>query len=93
MRGETNRWSHLSSEGRAAAVGSLSAVHPVDRLKVLLDPARLAVAGALAGGPATSDTLIARTELDAVCRYSVEQHLSAARVSPEDLFPQSMLET
>lgn len=38
-------------------------VHPVDRLKVLLDPARLAVAGGLAGGDATSDELATRTAM------------------------------
>ena len=34
-----------------------------------------------------------RAELDADCRYSVEQHLSGRRVQPEDLFPTAMLET
>ncbi len=34
-----------------------------------------------------------RTELDAICRYSVEQHLAANRVTPEDLFHPSVLET
>lgn len=34
-----------------------------------------------------------RAELDAVCRYSVEQHLAGARVRPEDLFCPAMQET
>ncbi len=34
-----------------------------------------------------------RAELDAVCRYSVEQHLAPARVRPEALFHPSVLET
>ncbi len=34
-----------------------------------------------------------RAELDAVCRYSVEQHLAARQVSPEELFHPSVLET
>ncbi|WP_425091484.1 ABC transporter substrate-binding protein [Tropicimonas sp. S265A] len=34
-----------------------------------------------------------RVELDAICRYSVEQHLAARRVTPEDLFHPSVLET
>ncbi len=39
-------------------------MHPVERLKILLDPARLAVAGALAVEPATTDALTERTGLD-----------------------------
>lgn len=39
-------------------------MHPVERIKQLLDPARLAVAGALAVEPATSDALTERTGLD-----------------------------
>ena len=31
-----------------------------------------------------------RAELDAVCRYSVEQYLAARRVAPEELFPESV---
>ena len=38
-------------------------MHPVERLKILLDPARLAVAGALAVEPATTDALTERTGL------------------------------
>ncbi len=34
-----------------------------------------------------------RAELDAVCRYSVEQHLAKTRVPVEDLFHPSVLET
>ena len=34
-----------------------------------------------------------RAELDAVCRYSVEQHLAERRVAPDELFPPSMLVT
>ncbi|WP_245853373.1 4,5-dihydroxyphthalate decarboxylase [Maliponia aquimaris] len=34
-----------------------------------------------------------RAELDAVCRYSVDQHLSGTRVRPEDLFPPELQET
>ncbi|ABV94270.1 putative 4,5-dihydroxyphthalate decarboxylase [Dinoroseobacter shibae DFL 12 = DSM 16493] len=34
-----------------------------------------------------------REELAAVCRYSVEQHLAARAVQPEDLFHPSVLET
>jgi 4,5-dihydroxyphthalate decarboxylase len=34
-----------------------------------------------------------RAELDAVCRYSVEQHLAEARVAPEALFHPSVLDT
>jgi 4,5-dihydroxyphthalate decarboxylase len=34
-----------------------------------------------------------RAELDAVCRYSVEQYLAANRVAPEQLFHPSVLET
>lgn len=34
-----------------------------------------------------------RAEIDAICRYSVDQHLAAARLSPEDLFHSSVLET
>ena len=34
-----------------------------------------------------------RAELDAVCRYSVDQHLAARRVRPEELFLPSMLGT
>jgi len=34
-----------------------------------------------------------RDELDAVCRYSFDQHLAAARLSPEDLIHPSMQET
>ena len=34
-----------------------------------------------------------RAELDAVCRYSVEQHLACMRVTPEDLFCSAMRET
>ncbi len=34
-----------------------------------------------------------RAELDAVCRYSVEQYLSETRVRPEDMFHPSLLET
>jgi 4,5-dihydroxyphthalate decarboxylase len=31
-----------------------------------------------------------RAELEAVCRYSAEQHLSARRVTPEELFPDTV---
>jgi 4,5-dihydroxyphthalate decarboxylase len=31
-----------------------------------------------------------RAELDAVCRYSVQQYLAARRVEPEELFPDSV---
>ena len=34
-----------------------------------------------------------RAEIDAICRYSVDQHLAAARVRPEALFHQSVLDT
>lgn len=34
-----------------------------------------------------------RAELEAVCRYSSEQHLAARRVSPEELFAPSVLAT
>jgi 4,5-dihydroxyphthalate decarboxylase len=34
-----------------------------------------------------------RDELDAVCRYSVEQHLAARRLAPEDLIHPSLLES
>jgi len=34
-----------------------------------------------------------RAEIDAICRYSVEQHLAASRVQPEDLFHSSVLDT
>ncbi len=34
-----------------------------------------------------------RAELDAVCRYSVEQHLAERRVEPEELFHPSLLKT
>lgn len=34
-----------------------------------------------------------RAELEAVCRYSVEQYLAERIVAPEELFPASMLET
>lgn len=34
-----------------------------------------------------------RAELDAVCRYSVEQYLSETRVRPEDMFHPALLET
>jgi 4,5-dihydroxyphthalate decarboxylase len=34
-----------------------------------------------------------RPELDAVCRYSVEQYLAERRVAPEELFHPSVLET
>lgn len=34
-----------------------------------------------------------RTEIDAICRYSVEQHLAARRVRPEELFHPSVLGT
>ncbi len=34
-----------------------------------------------------------RAELEAVCRYSVDQHLSARRVAPEELFHPSVLDT
>jgi 4,5-dihydroxyphthalate decarboxylase len=34
-----------------------------------------------------------RAEIDAICRYSVDQHLAAARMSPEDLFHPSVLDT
>ncbi len=34
-----------------------------------------------------------RAELDAICRYSVAQHLAASRVLPEELFHRSVLET
>lgn len=34
-----------------------------------------------------------RAELEAICRYSVDQHLSARRVSAEEMFPASVLET
>ena len=34
-----------------------------------------------------------RAELEAVCRYSVEQFLAERQVAPEELFPPSMLET
>jgi 4,5-dihydroxyphthalate decarboxylase len=34
-----------------------------------------------------------KSELDAVCRYSVEQFLSERRVSPEELFHHTVLET
>ena len=34
-----------------------------------------------------------RAELEAICRYSVEQYLAARRVAPEDLFHPSVLET
>jgi 4,5-dihydroxyphthalate decarboxylase len=34
-----------------------------------------------------------RAELDAICRYSVEQHLAGTRVTPEDLFSAVMQET
>ena len=39
-------------------------MRPVDRLKVLLDPDRLAVAGAVASGPADVEALAERTGLD-----------------------------
>jgi 4,5-dihydroxyphthalate decarboxylase len=34
-----------------------------------------------------------RDELDAICRFSVEQHLAPRRVAPEELFHASVLET
>ena len=34
-----------------------------------------------------------RAELDAICRYSVEQHLAGQRVAPEALFPKDLLTT
>lgn len=34
-----------------------------------------------------------RAELDAICRYSVEQHLAPRRVAPEELFHPSTLDT
>ncbi|SLN09771.1 4,5-dihydroxyphthalate decarboxylase [Roseivivax jejudonensis] len=34
-----------------------------------------------------------RAELDAICRYSVEQYLAPHRVAPEDLFHESVLDT
>ncbi len=34
-----------------------------------------------------------RSEIDAICRYSVEQHLAANRVQPEALFHPSVLDT
>ena len=34
-----------------------------------------------------------RAEIDAICRYSVEQYLAAERVQPEALFHHSVLET
>lgn len=34
-----------------------------------------------------------RVEIDAICRYSVQQHLAASRVQPEALFHPSVLET
>ena len=34
-----------------------------------------------------------RAEIDAICRYSVQQHLAAARVTPEALFHPSVLGT
>jgi 4,5-dihydroxyphthalate decarboxylase len=34
-----------------------------------------------------------RAELDAACRYSVEQFLAPRRVTPEELFPPDMLKT
>lgn len=34
-----------------------------------------------------------RTELEAICRYSLEQHLAQRLVTPEELFHPSMLET
>ena len=34
-----------------------------------------------------------RDEIDAICGYSVRQHLAAARVQPEALFHPSVLET
>lgn len=34
-----------------------------------------------------------RAELDAACRYSVEQYLAPRRVAPEELFPVGMLDT
>lgn len=34
-----------------------------------------------------------RDELDAICRYSLDQHLAARRVTPEEMFHPSVLET
>jgi 4,5-dihydroxyphthalate decarboxylase len=34
-----------------------------------------------------------RTELEAICRYSLEQHLAPRLVAPEELFHPSVLET
>ncbi|PQO22300.1 4,5-dihydroxyphthalate decarboxylase [Rhodobacteraceae bacterium WD3A24] len=34
-----------------------------------------------------------RAELDAICRYSAEQHLAVRRLSPEEMFHHSVLET
>ena len=34
-----------------------------------------------------------RAEIEAVCRYSVEQHLATRLVRPEELFHTSVLET
>lgn len=34
-----------------------------------------------------------RAELEAICRYSVDQHLAPRRVAPEELFPEEMLAT
>ncbi|MFT7311850.1 MAG: 4,5-dihydroxyphthalate decarboxylase [Paracoccaceae bacterium] len=34
-----------------------------------------------------------RHEIDAICRYSMEQHLAAARVAPEDLFHDTLLDS
>ena len=34
-----------------------------------------------------------RAELDTICRYSVEQHLAARRVAPDEMFHPSVLES
>ena len=34
-----------------------------------------------------------RAELEAVCRYSIEQYLAERQVAPEELFHASVLET
>lgn len=34
-----------------------------------------------------------RDELDAICRYSLDQHLAARRVTPEEMFHETVLET
>ena len=34
-----------------------------------------------------------RAEIDAICRYSIDQHLAAQRVNPEALFHPSVLST